>query len=150
MTCYSILTDIYILVLPIPLIIKLHMRKWKKLLVGVTFAVGYVVLILAVSLHALFQLARRGWQFGPYALLSSRDYSSLPSNRTTICETRNESLFRLSHLQATYKPQAAQVQQSEVAVEIIQHQQSHSREYDQVLEVPRTTCTTKDLRQSPD
>lgn len=42
MTCYSIFTDIYILVLPMPQIIKLRMKKWKKLLVFLTFVVGYM------------------------------------------------------------------------------------------------------------
>lgn len=41
MTCYNILADIYILILPMPLIYKLHMKRPKKLLVAATFVIGY-------------------------------------------------------------------------------------------------------------
>ena len=42
MTCYSIFTDLYRLILPMPMIFKLRLKRWKKVLVTLTFAIGYV------------------------------------------------------------------------------------------------------------
>ena len=51
------------------------------------------VLILAVSLHAVFQLVRRAYEHGPRALLTTQDYSQLRYTSNASCGTQHESIY---------------------------------------------------------